>query len=152
MNFSVVKRLNKHNVEVVQLPALSIHQPWAELVMRGLRQWDTRNWGRKIPTDLAGHWLAIHASSTTTQYTPEEIAEVGLQSYEVHYGVVLGIAKVAEVHVVHRGEWPDSLYNGQCIPGRVGIRFTEPRRLSVPLPFRGRPKFFYVKIPNEFRL
>ena len=123
------------------MKALSIRQPWAELVMRGEKTLDVRTWQVAYRGPLA-----IHASSARR---PARIRELGLDPDALAYGAILGWVDLVEIIPLdeatynalrseHRSDKP--------FPGGVlyGWRFANPRRLSQPVPTRGRMSLFHV--------
>jgi activating signal cointegrator 1 len=45
---------------VIEFPAITLHQPWASLLIAGLKVHETR--GFRLPDRLIGRWVAIHAA------------------------------------------------------------------------------------------
>jgi len=125
------------------MKAISIRQPWADLVIQGKKTLDLRT--RKI--NYRGP-LAIHASQTIEEDACQQF-EVDLASLTV--GAVIGIVNLIEVfaidetlyrekadqHLSHRG------YRGDL----YGWQFKEPKELHRPIMYRGRQGLF--NIPDD---
>ncbi|EFN59729.1 hypothetical protein CHLNCDRAFT_133320 [Chlorella variabilis] len=129
---------------------LSMHQPWASLLVYGIKRIEGRGW----PTEHRGRlWIA----ATAKQPTPQEIQEMeefyravhgsgGQQAVELPpaypTGVLLGCVDVAEQVEAWEG-----------LPGgliaEVGSPYCflcqAPQRLVVPQQMRGFPKIFQLE-------
>jgi hypothetical protein len=55
------------------LPVVTLHQPWASLVLVGAKPFETRSWAP--PARLIGKPLGIHAGLAVARRLPPEIAE-----------------------------------------------------------------------------
>lgn len=126
---------------------ISLWQPWAELIRRGLKEYETRSW----PCETLGE-VAIHAAKrkfrdadmtrdARTQMLMDEVDPFYLQ-----YGVVLCVADIiacvstqtAKQHISKR-----ELYYGDWSEGRFAWRIENVRPLPKPIPLTGRQGFFY---------
>lgn len=93
--------------------AISVRQPYASLIMAGLKKWDTREW----PTDYRGK-LLIHVSRTTTErelriaeddQVAPAIRRLGFASLaDMPRGCFLGTVELTGCHRV------DSFLDGSC--------------------------------------
>lgn len=136
------------------MPALSIRQPWAWLIVNGYKDIENRDW----PTKFRGRML-VHAGQTMARSyydeTLEDLGEAGLlprlkrvPSYEdLERGGIVGEVYVTGCVEVHPSRWkqPESAY-GFVLEG------------GKPLPFlrwKGQLGFFNVPKsqvwPGEFR-
>ncbi len=123
-----------------KLPALSLRQPWAWLVVNGYKNIENRSW----PTRHRGP-LLIHASATMTDLQPESFMviqrEYGVRlpdSY--HVGRIIGVVDVVDCVATHsskwktRGSWGWVLKNPRQLPerdykGSVGIFYPDFRKV-----------------------
>ena len=48
----------------IQMPAISLHQPWASLIAYGVKTIETRSW--RPPTKFIGQRIAIHGAKSTS--------------------------------------------------------------------------------------
>jgi len=120
------------------MKALSIRQPWAELILQGRKTIELRTW----QTHYRGPIL-IHAGGTLEQE--------GCDAYDIDPATLIRGALVGTVDVVGMvtfdhasfaamrdqhldpGEWPGDVH---------GWRLATPRRLPEPVPMRGRLGLF----------
>jgi hypothetical protein len=122
---------------LADLPALSVRQPWAWLIVSGLK--DIENRPRR--THYRGP-LLIHAGLSLESYNEENVAWLN-QKYgihipkELHTGGIVGIVDVVDCVANHKSEW--------FIKGNFGWVIANQRRLDFR-PCKGalgifRPKF-----------
>ena len=102
---------------LVGLHALSIRQPWAELILRGRKV----NEFRSRPTNIRGRVL-LYASLNRGDWLDEHLAEIG-------HGFAAG-----EIDGLPRGVLVGSVVIDDCAPLRGAIEFAW--RLSSPIRFR----------------
>ena len=121
------------------MKALSLTQPWAALVARGVKRVETCSWG----TDHRGP-LAIHAASRIPRgmaLMPRREPLAGaLSGVRLQFGAVLALARLVDcrptVSVV-RGLSEDELAFGDFSPGRWAWMLEEIEPLAEPLALRG---------------
>lgn len=85
------------NGEKRKLKALSIAQPWAELILRHRKPFELRSWKR----DFEGGLLIIHASR---KWRAEEPSQLGVAKEEVTFGAFVGVARVKEIRPYTRAD------------------------------------------------
>ena len=120
-----------------KLPAISIRQPWAWLIVNGYKDIENRKWA----TNLRGPVL-IHAGQSKTDTRPEALAYIK-RKYRVadlpdtfETGGIVGIAEITDCVQRHRSKW---------FQGPFGWTLAHARRL----PFKkckGRLQFFKPNI------
>lgn len=108
------------------LRALSIRQPWAELILRGEK--DVEN--RSRPTKHRGP-LVVHASGTPNK---EAMAEYGFDALPM--GCLVGIVDVVDCSEEVASPWHEEGYQGWYL--------ANPRRFARPVPWKGSLGFFNV--------
>lgn len=126
------------------MKAITLHQPWASLVMIGRKLYETRSW----PTPYRGV-LAIHAGKTLPDYALDfcaefdgELTAAGIpDATELPLGVVLGCVRLtgcirtddgfARTLPAHAKAW------GNWEPGRYAWRLEGPSPYGKPIPARG---------------
>lgn len=122
------------------MKAISIRQPWAELILQGrktieLRTWDTRIRGR----------VAVH---TGTQVERAACEAYDLDPANLVRGALLGYVDIVGVVAVHQDNWDElreqHLALGDYPGPRKGWRLANPERSPQPIPMRGRRQFFNV--------
>jgi len=127
---------------------LSMHQPWASLLVHGIKRIEGRSW----PTDHRGR-LWIHA--TSTKPTDEQVQELerfyrdvhGMEGNEPAFpscyptSALLGTVDVTDCvkaeHVLSSANLPESLKMEAQSP--EAWLCENPKRLAVPQKMRGHP-------------
>ncbi len=141
------------------MKCLSVAQPWASLLVLGLKHFETRPWY----TAYRGP-LAIHASKTRSaaaralcRQEPFRslLAAAGLaHPGDLPVGHILGGVEVADC--VRVEELNDVSDTQRCLgdfsPGRWAWRVHRPVRLSVPLPARGQLGLFHLDVPSPWEV
>ena len=146
------------------LKAISVWQPWASLLIHGIKTHETRSW--QPPLDLLGHRIAIHAAVTFKAFAayrhlarllPQlDAATVDDAARILPFGAIIGTACLA-----HSLETTSTL--ADCIPqsekdlgdwsrGRYAWRLTDPRPLHDPIPFRGQQRLWTVPAETAARI
>ncbi len=131
------------------MKCLSIHQPWASLIVRGVLCCEVRSW-RTAHRGL----LAIHASQKLEESVvqlcrlPELVGLLRLAGYgsvfDLPRGQVLGAVELIDCQAVRADELEQNL--GRA--GRFSWRLAQPRSLSEPVPVRAKRGIF--DIPDLF--
>ena len=126
------------------MKALSIRQPWAELIISGRKTVELRSW----PVNYRGP-LAIHAAQTVDR---EACAAHGLDPEAVATGAVIGIVELtavepleAETYAALRGA---HLGHEVFKPPLFGWQLQNPQRWPVPVLARGKMALFEVPDPK----
>jgi hypothetical protein len=133
------------------MKALSVSQPWASLLVLGVKRLETRCW----QTSHRGP-LLIHASRNfqragrmlcLQEPIRSALRTVGIDSCkQLPLGVVLGVVELVDcLRVEEAGAVPpEELPLGDFTPGRWLWYVTQPRPLASPVPYRGRLGLFEV--------
>jgi len=118
------------------MPALSIRQPWAALILDARKPVENRTW----PTSYRGP-LAVHAGKTADHRAASALRH--------HFGIrhipradergFLGVVDLVDVH--HSGTCRDRC-SEWAEPGCWHWSLTRPRRLTRPIPGSGRLGLF----------
>jgi hypothetical protein len=122
------------------MKALSIRQPWAELILQGRKQIELRTWN----TNYRGQ-IVIHAGQ---QVKEEHCRAYGFNPEELVRGALVGTVEIVDViafdeesynaHAAEHlrlGKWPGDL---------VGWRLANPVRFETPIPMSGKQGLFDV--------
>lgn len=122
------------------MKALSLKQPWAELVVSGKKTIETRTWN----TTFRGKFL-IHASSQPNQ---EAMRAHGFS--ELPTGCIVGEAELVGVKTYDdKTTWdadePKHLARSAWTKKRYGYLLRNVKRLE-PKPYKGALNFFEVKL------
>ncbi len=123
------------------MKALSIRQPWADLIVQGKKTLELRSWmvGYRGP-------LAIHASQTVDR---EACQAQGLNPDQVSTGAIIGVVDLVSIIVLDDAAF-ESRRSEHLASDRFktsplyGWQVTNPRMLSQPCPVRGRMGLFSV--------
>lgn len=119
------------------LPALSIRQPWADLILWGIKDVENRTWA----TDFRGR-LLIHAGRQVDVEGLERLEpSYGLvmpASYAPRTGAILGMAVLTDCVDRH----PSPFFHGPW-----GFLLRDPVDFSTPIPAAGRLGIF--RVPRE---
>jgi hypothetical protein len=121
------------------MKALSIRQPWAWLIVQGIKDIENRTW----PTEFRGRFL-VHASRRVDVASMDLVREACLAEgielpAELLTGGVVGEAVILDCVTSSESEWFEGPYG--FVIGR-----------ARELPFRacsGRLKFFNVHYPSR---
>jgi hypothetical protein len=115
-------------------PALSVRQPWADLIVNGIKDIENRAW----PTDFRGR-LLIHAAMTVEWDDVQEVYELlGLAApadYQPVAGALLGWTEIVDCVKSH----PSRFFHGP-----YGFVLRNSKRLVRPVPWRGQRGIFQV--------
>ena len=125
------------------MKALSVRQPWAELILLGRKHYELRSWR----TSVRGR-IWIHASQTI-DVPFVELA--GLTRSELSTGVLIGSIEILDC-VPFTTEIAEELRRGgvffedvRSVSG-FAWRVSAPERLALPIPYRGSLGFFQIPI------
>ena len=122
------------------MKAISIRQPWAELILSGRKTIELRTWETKIRGRVA-----VHAGKQVKRAACEAY---GLDGTTLVRGGLVGYVDIVGVVQVDQDNWDElrdqHLALGDYPGPRVGWRLANPERLPVPIPMTGRRQFFNV--------
>lgn len=134
-----------------QARALSLHQPWASLVVAGVKRVETRSWSTQFRGPLIVH--ASKAYSTRLERAANRIERVlemtgrldevgpdGLDLEKMPRGAFLGVVRLVTVAPTPNYS-PSALERnlGDFSPGRFAWVFEDARALDEPVDGRGLP-------------
>ena len=139
-----------------QLYALSLTQPWALLVVLGLKQWETRSWSTKFRGRVY-----IHAAKNFPGWAKDyfnvhidfrnALNPLGYTSpTQLPLGAIIGrveIVRVEQTYKVRDGLSRIELVFGDYSPGRFAFLMQNPVHFKTYIPAIGKLGFW--KIPDE---
>jgi hypothetical protein len=140
------------------MKALTLWQPWASLVILGVKQVETRSW----PTDYRGP-LAIHAAKAFPVEVQELCWEVPFYGYlkrggytgphDLPRGSVLGVVEVTGCHRITRDNVPPEPERsfGDYTPGRWAWDLAAKEFYQVPFPARGYQRLWEWEPEGELQ-
>jgi hypothetical protein len=143
---------------------LNLDQPWATLLVRGVKQFETRAW----PTGYRGPVL-VHANKRPMDREAKELAGLHLAENDLYFGGIIGVAWLSDCVPVEYRWWPmqrrahsitgveESL--GCFNDGRYFFKFASRCEFARPVPHRSRqgmmlpaPPDIMDKLSDEDRL
>lgn len=158
------------------MKCISLHQPWASLVVIAEKRFETRSWPtkhrgpilihaakRQIPENLIvgePFWSALGGKKWSTP--PEPMSYVSEVYKTIPLGCIIGVAEVVDVQKIFDSSTgggrlatlengtiigPPEIHFGDYKRGRYAWKLTNPRRFANPIPFRGMQQIFNV--PDE---
>jgi hypothetical protein len=107
--------------------AISIRQPWAELIIRGVK---VREFG-SVPTHIRGR-IYVYAGLRTRPI--HEYLEFGLKRADLPTGVLIGTVDVVDCEQIYQHEDQDNRY------ARFAYLLAHPRRLTRPREPENHPQ------------
>lgn len=138
--------------DVPTIPALTIHQPFAELIAMGAKKIETRGW--HAPPAVIGRRIAIHAGLAKTSL---HLCDTPPFDQFIHdperlpFGAVVATAVLARCTPMEQAaidqleeQYPQEHQFGFYALGRFAFVLRHPIRLPEPVPVRGRQGFFNV--------
>ncbi|OQA44951.1 MAG: ASCH domain protein [Chloroflexi bacterium ADurb.Bin325] len=130
------------------MKALSIRQPWADLIIQGRKTLELRTWTVRYRGPLA-----IHASQTVER---EACLAHGLDPDLVTTGAAIGVVDLVEIRELDAESYAarrsEHLAEGAWGGGTLyGWRLANPRPLPEPAPMRGRMGLFEATLPGDWK-
>lgn len=123
------------------MKAITIKQPWAELILQGRKTIELRTWG----TTYRGR-IAVHAGSGLKR---EACDAYGIDPAGLTRGALVGTVEIVDIIELDGESWDElrgeHLSLREEFPGDLlGWRLANPQRLPEPIPWKGRLGIFYV--------
>lgn len=134
------------------MKAISLWQPWASLIAKGAKRYETRSW--PAPQYLIGQTLAICAAKTTKGIDAMlQSHELGLvcvnhgllHDEEIPFGVIVAVCQViravrSEI-LLPQMHCTEDMWCGDWSPGRWGWELGDVRAIR-PVPVKGKQGIF----------
>lgn len=113
-------------------PALSVRQPWADLIVDGIKDVENRSW----PARFRGTIL-IHAPRKVDWEAVERLQDLlgPRESYQPVTGAIVGMTEIVDCVAQHPGRF---------FTGPYGFVLRNSRRFPEPVPLPGRLGIFEV--------
>jgi hypothetical protein len=135
------------------MKALTLWDPWASLIMIGVKRLETRPW--RLPASMVGQRIAIHASKKV----PKAVFEDAMRNQYIrsalsldpdftnfHPGCVLGTVELGDCYSTEDLIADDLNLRerafGDYTPGRYAFELRNVVRFETPVPALGRQKFW----------
>ena len=128
------------------MKALTLTQPWATLVILGIKKWETRGWFP--PPDSRTGRIAIHAAKGWTR-DDRDFADwlnltdvLSVPTVDLPLGAVLGTVRLdglirTNPELIRRHITPLEYTLGDYGPGRYAWELGDPQPFPEPIPARG---------------
>lgn len=118
----------------LELRALTIRQPWAELILRGRKPYEIRSWSTKYRGPLVIH----SAAKVNSGYA----IELGLNPDKLVAGAFVGVAVLTDVRPFTRNDaWllkKNRAGFGGWEPDLFSWVLAKPRRIAPPIKAKGK--------------
>lgn len=128
------------------MKALSIWQPWATLLCKGIKIYETRSWQTRYRGPIALHAARLSVGRALRETPPEKAlamqrAIAPLAFEDLPTGCILGVAELAgclPIDEAFAASLPgEERYFGDFSPGRFAWVLRDVRALPQPIPARG---------------
>ncbi|MFK7776704.1 MAG: ASCH domain-containing protein [Gimesia sp.] len=109
------------------LPALGIRQPWAELILRGIKTIEIRS----SQTRIRGP-IYIYASKklAKTVYADKAVEKAEIDVEELPRGVLIGTVEIVDSFPVNQKHATASGVPAEILAGKFGWKLVNPQRLQ----------------------
>lgn len=107
--------------------ALSIKQPWANLIIEGTKQIENRTW--RPPQSVIGQRIAIHASKSLDKNAPAWAFEHLRDKDSLVRGAIIGTARLDGFVTESTDDW---------FSGPIGWTLSDVFPVPEPIPINGR--------------
>lgn len=122
--------------------ALSVRQPWAELILTGRKRYELRSWS----TSYRG-WVFIHSG---LRVDSEAVGLTGFHKQALQTGALVGVVEIVDCTPFTEAmadEMRCSLaYFGEWAPNLCAWELAAPSRLNTPISYPGRLGLFRVGV------
>ena len=110
------------------LPALGIRQPWAELILRGIKTIEIRS----SQTRIRGP-IYVYASKklAKTPHAEKAIEKVGLNVEELPRGVLIGTVEIVDSFPVQQKHAAAAGVPAELLKDKFGWKLANPQRLQT---------------------
>lgn len=134
---------------------ISLHQPYASLIMMGLKKHETRHW--RPPEHYIGERIGMHAAQKLWKFPAVALALskpfMDSDKYrDPPTGALLGTVLLAEVYQADQARRdaadPFDVIAGDWGDGRWLWRLEDPRPLAEPIVMRGFQKWGSYDMPE----
>ena len=129
------------------MKVITIQQPWATLVVMGVKQIETRSWNTKYRGQIL-----IHASAKMTKEAKALCEQNPFKKYIKDWsylplGAIVGRANIQEVYTTKHAQgmirfqpeyWGDELTFGDYSPNLYGWHLTDAREILTPITAKGQ--------------
>ncbi|MGC1272784.1 MAG: ASCH domain-containing protein [Planctomycetaceae bacterium] len=116
--------------------ALAVQQPWAELIVRGIKTIEIRSTSARVRGPIY-----LYASRKPSQLPDAAVAaeRFGLDVDALPRGILIGQADLAESRPAKADDAAAACVTAERLAGRTAWRFANPKKFSEPLAVRFLP-------------
>ena len=119
-----------------ELIALGIRQPWAELILRGIKTIEVRS----LPTRVRGPiYLYTSQKLAAIPAAQEALTLHGLNATGMELGLIVGTVEIVDCRRCRVGDAEAACVPAELLRGRNAWRLANPVRLEIPLTPRFLP-------------
>ncbi len=123
--------MRERTADEMKMMALSVKQPWADLIVEGVKDIENRTW----PTNRRGP-LLIHASR---QWDDSDYAHLFGEKKDFVFGALIGIVDLVDCVTHSYSDW---------FEGPYGLVLENAKKFIEPFFCKGRLRFFVPDIPK----
>lgn len=145
--------------------AISLWQPWAQLLVLGIKRYETRSWSTEYRGELVVHAARrptpeVEDLNPRTGFPAVELEAIyrrlereGFARGELALGAALGtvilddVIPTEQLEPLHERVGPEELLLGNFAPGRFAWRVSCPLVWIPPRPCRGAQRLFELEVP-----
>ena len=120
------------------LQALSIKQPWADLILFKGKDIENRTW--PLPETMKGRRIFVHAGKKPDLAAPLRFCGALATNPEQRTGAILGEVTIVDCVTKSDSEW---------FEGPYGFALADPVAYDTPIPCRGMLGFFFMKARDD---
>ena len=147
------------------MKAISIKQPWASLIVEGLKDIENRTW--KCPEKYIGQRILIHAGMARTNHIIRNVLnDAQYAEFRKKYkysgldflepmGAIIGSVEIVDCVVNHPSIWAEKTKLERvwanktesfipCVPIIYNWVLANPIKFSIPIPIKGNPFFWEI--------
>ena len=110
-----------------RLPALGIRQPWAELILRGIKTIEIRSSQTKIRGPI---YVYASKKLAKTPHAEQAAEEAGIDVEELPTGVLVGTVEIVDSFPVNQKHVAASGVPATILHGKYGWELAKPKRLQ----------------------
>jgi hypothetical protein len=118
------------------LIALGIRQPWAELILRGIKTVEVRS----LPTSLRGP-IYLYSSKVIAETEPARRAAArhDIDVHQLPLGLLVGTVNIIDSRPCDPRDTEAACLPSDLLTGKQGWRLAHPERLEAPIKVRFLP-------------
>src|SRR5689334_8116307 len=122
------------------MKALTIRQPWAELIVSGQRAFEVRSW----KPDYTG-WILVHAGKRLDE---EAMRRLNIRAHDLALGAIIGKVRIDACIEFTEQSWenlrPQHMEWSAYRPGMFGWHLSEATKFQQPISWSGSLGLFEI--------